>query len=198
MQRIYVDLETTGRDPAKHEIYEIAAIAIEDTVTEVTMVSSIHLTIKCSLLWAERGALEMSKYSQEQIKSFETTQGDAFNKFSAWLCSMRAQNDNKRAVLAGFNVGFDKDFLFVWFKRYSAYLLNHVSPYVIDIYPWAQSLHGLGLINSEKLKLSNVAEFFGVALPDAHTAMADIEASMQIAEKYMIPSLKTSKLLGGT
>jgi DNA polymerase-3 subunit epsilon len=186
---IILDTETTGTTPGKNEIYELAAVATTDDAAKV--VSTFHRLMSVDLIYSEPAALKMSKYSRSELLSFPCSQKQGNEDFTEWLVDLMKAFPGKKFTMAGYNVNFDKDMLYPWFRRFSGYLFNYFSYYPLDAYPFICGLFHLGKIQSENLKLSSVCAALGIKLDNAHEALADVLATRKIISKFLIPSLSS-------
>jgi len=110
----YFDVETTGFDPEKCGIHQIAfVIAIDGKVVER---HSINMRpFKDAIIMDE--ALEVTGITLEQINAYQTEK-DAYNKLIKIL-SRHVDKFNKidKLFQIGYNIGFDVQFLRAWFNR---------------------------------------------------------------------------------
>jgi DNA polymerase III epsilon subunit-like protein len=164
---LWLDSESTGVDCKRNAIIQIAAIDPEGNTF-------------CRNLRPHKGAiispeaLRVNGKTVEEISKYDEP-GDVIREFVRWL-------GGKKYVLAGYNVGFDKDFLFELFKMNGLFFGNYFSYYVIDAYYFAQAAHGLGKLKTTtgKLKLLDVYEAIFCTQFKAHDALDDIRATMKI------------------
>lgn len=175
---IFIDLETTGLDPDKHEIIEIGAILARQTsrankMPEVSFIEEIEIKIKPeSIETADPEALRINGYNESEWL-FATDLKQA-------LESIIKKSD--KAVLVGQNVSFDINFLERAFRKTS--LKNPFYFHSLDLVSIAYAkLSGKEGIN--KFTLWSLSEYFNIKNEKAHTAMADIRATFEIYKKLI-------------
>lgn len=149
---VFVDTETTGLDPCKHKVFEIAIIE-GDTLKEH------HWLFWVPLACADPGALRVNKL-YARLASLERTPGA---EIALEVCRLTL---NKTIV--GCNPAFDIRFL-------DEFCRAHGYPPAWDYTPvCVKSLVGGNLGLEPPFRTSEIAKVIGVPLPeDAHTALAD-------------------------
>lgn len=176
----YVDTETTGTDPGKHGIIQVAMI-IEigvDVVAEKEWVVRPHATVK-----VETEALDVNGHCLEEILGFPPP-SEVFGEMEKFL----GQHVNKfdrtdKLTPAGHNVGFDCNMLKSFWKRCgSDYYGSWFNWDAVDSLALLRYLKAFGLLPPlENLKLGTACKHFGIELgDDAHDALADIRATRKL------------------
>lgn len=146
MTLVFLDTETTGLDPDRHEVWEIA-YAVEDGPIQRSIV--VHQTAT-----ADAVALRMNHYWEIDQASLPMTR-------DATEFEEGARADLAGATLVASNPSFDTAFLRA---RWGCEPWHHRK---IDISTYALPLFG------EMLGLYKIAERLGVDAPD-HTAAQDV------------------------
>ena len=163
----FIDLETTGLDPACHEILEIGVIRVYgDTLKEVE-----HAEVRVRpgrIADADPDALRVNGYSPGAWK-------DAV-AIEVALARVAPLLDG--ALLAGHNVWFDRAFLDAAWRR------TDVAPpemdhHVLDTVTLVWPLCAVGLV--ESLSLLPVCERLGIDTDEPHRALADARRSLELA-----------------
>ncbi len=166
-----LDLETTGLDPEKNEILEIAVVRIDlDTLqildTYVTKTKPEHLET------AHPRALEVNGYNEKDwLSAISTKQAlqDIYPKLY-------------RCVPGGHNVDFDLRFLNAAYRKYGL-----PSPEFSDVHLDTQEI--AKLLKKQKrytgisVSLSAVAAYYGYTQPTPHRAYDDVMACIHILRK---------------
>ena len=160
-----LDTETTGLDPEKHEIIEIAIMRIDDGKREIW-----HTKISPqSVDSASPKALSINGYNDfEWINA--PTMKEALPKIKKQL---------RGCVLVGHNLDFDLAFLKKAYTDHSARGMGF--HYKIDTMALAyEHLAGIGL---NSLSLKSVCTFLGVSNEGEHTAEADVARCYEVFSK---------------
>jgi len=178
----FIDLETTGLDPARHEILEIGVIRVDArTLTELD--STDVRVCPTRLADADPEALRRNGYSPRRWE-------DAASLPEAldWVAPLLVG-----ATLAGHNVGFDRAFLEVAWRATGGPPpdLDH---HLLDTATLAWPLLAEGRIDS--LSLIAVCTALGIGLHDPHRALSDAERSLEIA-RQLLPGARARVLRTG-
>lgn len=179
--KVFYDLETTGTDPRKHSIHQIAGfIEINDEVVDkFNIYSRPHP--KAQL---DSGALRVCGVDSETILGYQPME-DAQKEFKAKLGAYIDPFDPKqKAWNVGFNIrAFDDVFLRAWFKQ--------CKDEFIGAWFWTDTLDVLVLaseylinrrVNMPSFKLKRVAMELGIVIdPDRiHDASYDVQLTREI------------------
>lgn len=179
MKVIWIDTETTGCDPIRNDIWQLAYI-FKEGEREVR-----RNTIECrpySMWNIDSKALEVSHTSIEYISSL-TSPWHSFSRLQYDLTHFINQYDTSdKAAVGGYNVAFDLNFLSWWFKKSGEkYGLGSFTDYtILDAAPLARQMRYLQYRNFRNTKLSTLCEYYEIPLDNAHNAMADADASMKL------------------
>lgn len=160
---IFVDLETTGVDLKNDRIVEICAIKYRKDKTKI----SIHKYFNPNRDVSPK-AEEIHGLSNESLKDYPTFQDSSQELFDFF----------NGCDIGGYNILlFDIPILFEEFSRSNKYL-NLFNINIIDSY---------NLMNKiETRKLNDIYKrFFGKDIEDAHSAVADVEATISVFEKQI-------------
>ncbi len=182
---LWIDTETTGLNPAKHGLRELAYILIIDGQEVKKDVLQIDpRTYKHKMIEIDNKALELSNITIEDFDNYDDS-AYAFDRFSTLLEYIDKEDKNDYFTLAGFNVKFDNDFLREWFDDNGDFDAEDFNSYfhykIIDVFPLVFNLKHLGLIDTKNDKLKTVCEYFNIPI-DAHNALSDIEATKNLYE----------------
>ena len=179
----WLDLETTGTNPQKHTIVQLAAaIEINGEIVD-TFNRWMQPLVGYDI---EEEALKVMGKTLQEISVGEDPLL-VYKDFYAFLAKYGyPKQKDKRYIPAGYNVRFDLDFLSQWFNDISegpyAYWdmlqFNGIDPCGTIISLWR-----LGKLPGLKdCKLATVCEFFGIPL-QAHDALSDLMATRTLARE---------------
>ena len=168
---VFIDVETTGLSPIRHEIIEVACLVADGHSFQ--LVGSFDAKIKPEHIeTAEPGALKVNGYSKSAWED-ALTQNDAL---------MKVANIAPSGVLVGWNIAFDWSFLDEAFDKRG--IIHKFDHHKIDAPSVVYAkLFRKGRFSS--LGLRKVAPFFGIKLDEIHTAKEDVRATYEIFKKLM-------------
>lgn len=110
----WLDLETSGINPKENGILEIGAIMEIDGKEVSTFQTYIRPDSRCVI---DPGALEVNGLTLDEIQSYPS-ESEAKRLFTDWLGQFIDKfNKNDKALIGGFNVHFDIDFLMAFWNR---------------------------------------------------------------------------------
>jgi DNA polymerase III alpha subunit (gram-positive type) len=172
---LWFDTETTGLNPVKNDIVQIAGIIeVDGEVVE-------KFNIKCqptSYDDVQPRALEVHGMTIDQIKQFQTAQ-------EGWchFITIIKKYKGVKLIPAGHNIPFDIKFLAQWFIKNGSKMniYDYLSKEVIDTLLIAKSIPK-HVLKTENHKLVTLAAHFDIPI-DAHDALSDIEATKEVYGK---------------
>ncbi len=155
-QLAFVDIETTGLEPHKHEIIEIAVITVDKTY---------HVKISPKFIeFADPRALEINGYTPEEwIDSIPS------NLVASELADLLS---NK--IIVGHNPKFDMSFI------RELWDVNGCAPYVSSRYIDTVQLAREHLPQCPQYKLDVIRRYLGWSLVGAHSALVDVEDTKRL------------------
>lgn len=204
-QYVFFDLETTGLDfpsqlevqeaPEQDEIIQIAAIATgrapdfqEVDRFEVKLYPSNH-----GLGRMERG-FERSGFKHRFDKNLWLSVGHpattGLKMFKEFLSrhvqvtrTSKTGGKYKIARVAGHNINsFDVNFLLAYAKKKSVFMpIEFRGLDTLSVIPW---LKMVGVKLPEVHTLGSLCEHYGIELKDAHDALADVSANVELARRF--------------
>jgi DNA polymerase-3 subunit epsilon len=177
VKMLWVDTETTGLDPVKNDIIQLAGIV------EIDGVVKEEFNIKCQPFDYETispQALETNKMNVEQLKMFQAPQ-IAYKQLVSILDKyVDKYNKADKFTPVGQNVQFDINFLRQFFvKNNNKFFGSYVDYHSIDLMALSGFFTIIGKIKPENLKLGTIAEIMKVEF-NAHDALEDIKATREI------------------
>lgn len=182
MKVFYLDTETTGINPVKNDIIQLAGIVeIDGQVLETIKLHCQPFDYSA----VESEALQCHGITLEQIKSFPDPRETYRDLIGVLGKYVNKYDRTDKFTLAGQKVGFDADFLKAFFeKNGDKYYGSWFNWRHVDLLAFTRILNYAGVLKTENDKLGTLAEMFGVSL-DAHDALEDIQATRTIL-KLMI------------
>lgn len=153
---IFLDIETTGLDPLRHEILEVAGIerSADPTVAD----STIHFARRINEWTADAKALEVNRYAErkEELRRLNLSDDVAKKRIEARF---------EGALIVGNNVQFDLRFIEIFLGGKTPW---YYAP--LDLKAYAAGMCGM----TEPASTKFIAELADVPLTkDAHSALAD-------------------------
>jgi DNA polymerase-3 subunit alpha len=167
---LYLDTETTGLAPAVNDVIQVACVPVIDGVTHRSFNEFCQ-----PLNWKsiDQAAIQIHGITEDRMKTFQHP-SELLKKLTEYLSSFGV-----KFILAGYNTNFDKSMMGAMFakngrsKDYSRFFLNETR----DAYARAKAIKDK--LKSQKLKLANLAEEFGIQI-NAHDALSDIFATIEV------------------
>lgn len=168
----WVDVETTGLDPTRHELLEVCVIRTTAGLEELSCYSSLVLPER--LDQAEPRALELVRYSPVEWAASAVSPSTAIRGVCLTLYD---------ATLAGHNVGFDRRFLQAAAER-AGVAWPRMDYHRLDTMALAWPLLAQGRVRS--LSLQALADALEVPRQGpAHRAEADVRTAIAVARELL-------------
>lgn len=179
---LYFDCETTGLDPIKNDIIQIAGII------EIDGIIKEEFDYKCQPVNMEnidQKSLDIHKITLEQLKSFQPHQSVYGALISLFDKYINKYNKKDKFIPAGYNVGFDVAFLFSFFEKHgNSYCGAYLDYHKLDPLPILLMLDIKGSLKLDSFKLEQICKTFEISIT-AHNALSDIQATREIIQKVM-------------
>ena len=178
MKLLWLDTETTGLLPYKHDIIQMSGIV--EIAGEVQEEFDYTLA-PINIADIQQSALDINGRTRHEILQFPDARQQLNNmcRLLDKYVTRTAKGDN--FILAGYNVTFDQDFLKNLFKKTGTVGVQGYFAYkVFDVYTLVFMLTYLDKIPTlENMKLTTMCAHFNIAL-DAHDSMNDIRATREL------------------
>lgn len=184
MNILFIDTETTGQNPNRNTLVEIAARLDVDGKTVDKFETKLFNPKSVTHL----GALKYNGLKLDDLTKMPV-EIEGLMKFLDWLLTLQ---DKYKGTLyiCGQNVGFDIRFIWAALSKYDIEGLDDIMGFkVLDTFGLALALHQVGKLQTKdnKLSLSDIAEGLGINLSgrNLHTAMADVDLVAEVLYKLL-------------
>lgn len=178
----WFDLETTGTNPQKNDVVELAyqIEANHGTSDKKVIEEGCFQMAPFNPENVSQGALDATGFTLVQVKAFEDPRMVHTQLCLAMDPHCNRYNRNDKMVLAGYNVSFDDAFFREFFKKagdkfYGSWFLPCRIDVMSEVAKW-QAISGVMLPN---FKLGTVCHHFGIDI-EAHKAASDINATREL------------------
>lgn len=175
---IFMDTETTGLDTDKCSPIQISVIIEEDGKIIDKWSSFVRPFIGASI---SMEALNIHGFSVAEINKFPDTQ-TVYMELVQFL--NKHIGSKEKAILGGYNVGFDRDMLRTFFKKHNNHKFDNYFDWrhldVLHIITPLQCLNILPELKNNKLE--TWCNHYGIDL-SAHDSASDIEATRELFYK---------------
>lgn len=176
----WFDLETTGLDPIRNDIWQIAfKIDVGDSFSgpydfRMRPIQPDNISEE---------ALAIGGVTREEVMSYPSA-AEVFEKIKKILRQYVDPFDKAdKYIPSGYNVAhFDCPFLREFFRKMGdKYYGSWFSNYPLDVFQLVISAHALVDEVLPKYRLADVCAYYGIALDKAHNARYDLEATRELA-----------------
>lgn len=170
----FIDIETTGTNPEKHEIIELACVLVdEDDKGGYKIIDEFEMKIKPTHLeTAEQDALRINGYND----------GDWLFAYNLAEAMGHLAKKCDGTVMVAQNISFDYSFIVKAF--HAAGIADPFFYAKLDTIPMAYLKHR----DNPRLTtytLRSLCDFYGIKNTQAHTALADTRATFEVFKMLM-------------
>lgn len=188
---LWIDTETTGLEVEKHGLREVACLVEIDNVVVDEFSFNIDTTTYKNEKYISKYVRKAMGVTEDKLSEYNSSavQIDYFISKIKKYTDLDDKND--KFIMAGFNVGFDFDFIEDWFKDNLNYVdFDYSFGYQkIDVLELVRNFKYLDLFETKNNKLETLCKYFNIEI-DAHKALSDIKATKELhsvlAHKYVI------------
>jgi len=175
---VFVDTETTGLDPRRHELIELAYIRVnqswipgEKPVFEELYEWSVKVRPE-HIVTADPVSLKVAGYSPDEWRTADDVL-TALQEFS---------DGTQGAIMVAHNVAADAAFIDTALSTHG--MQNKMHYHRLDTVSMAYAkLHGAPDVH--RFSLAELCKYFGIINPDPHSALADARACFELFKKLM-------------
>lgn len=184
---VFFDLETTGLDPQRDTIIQIAAIAVDQSLSEL---EHFEVKIRFDVESASPTALQLNSFEPGIWEEQAVTELEATRLFSAFLkrhATIRREGKRGKpfyvAQLVGHNATtFDGPFIRAFYKRLEKFFPGSLNVLCTLFRAQWYFLENAFLKAPKNYKLQTLCSYFGIEHSDeqAHDALADVRATVAL------------------
>jgi DNA polymerase-3 subunit epsilon len=182
----YIDVETTGLDPKKHALREVAVIIEIDGKIKEKQLFKINPFLYNKKVEVDADALKISGLTIEDLE--EDSYQHPIIQIVRFVDLLEKYSFNKqeekvhRYQIIGYNIAFDIGFLKEWFYDTDLYHFSNIFDHKsICVFELVKHLKYMGVIKTHNDKLPTLCEKYNIPL-NAHNALDDIEATKELYE----------------
>lgn len=179
---LWFDVETTGLSAYHNDIVELAyQLQVGNEIVQERCVCMAPFDITK----VQDKALAIHNRTVEEIAEYPSPTEVYQLVLQDWGKWVNKFDKKDKMYVAGYNVGFDLEFLVQHAKKCNdKYLGSWINYKRLDVLDLVYRLDFEGVINLPNNKLSTVAQYFGVEI-QAHNALSDINATRQLNDILM-------------
>ena len=184
-----VDTETTGLDPRKHDLIQVAVIPLNDFYRPRSDIMPFTMKLKPrNIKTAQAEAIRTSRADLTNLMLHGVDYYDAADLFDRWYNEILKVSPNKRIMPLAHNWPFDRDFLREWLtpEGFDLYFSGHYrDSMVAAMYLNDRAEHHTEVYPNPKMKLTYLCTHHGINLDNAHDAIADAVAAAELYKRFL-------------
>lgn len=185
-----VDTETTGLDPEKHEILEIAIVPLNRNfeVNHNYVIFNMTMAPRKPLDQIDQKAMDVNKLDLARIINSSVPSASAVDIFETWFENLGLK-PGKQIIPLAHNWPFDRGFIIDWMgplhydKYFSRYYRDNI-PIANFMNDRANAVDGFEVVFPQQA-LQKMANKLGVENPSPHRAIGDAVTAARIYCKLM-------------
>ena len=185
MKQLFLDIETTGFSREWNEIIELAAVLYDSDRKE--MLDSFHMYAKPTR-GIPANITELTGITNEKVANCKP-EWEMMLMFCDWFDSHHID-----AIIGHNCKAFDLQFIKAKSDKYSLHW-NGDRINVIDTLALARQMKKKGTLPTENLKQVTIGQYYGINY-EAHSALADVRALIQIYNKMIEGEIPKRSTLG--
>jgi len=188
-QFVWVDTETSGLEPARHRVVEIAVVVTDSELNDIEVYETKIKLSAQDRVWAEPKALEVNGYTDEEWATAPENSRDIWR---------RVHEMTRQRNFAGQNPVFDDGFVRAELGRWG--MKGYWFRRMLDTQPFGQIIGRSHNLRNEKGTITNslvpVYDALGGPVLPAHRAMGDVRRAIFVYDHFrrMYEDARTSGL----
>lgn len=176
---LFIDTETGGLNPYKHDLLSLAAVVWENKL----ILDTFEVFISRDNYSVSPKAMEVNQISLDELRQKGVPEPDALQKFIEFIKTHFSLNEP--ITIAGHNIAFDIQFLKQIFYRNEVDMYAYFSYRTIDTASILRYLYLKGTIHEEVFSLDKALNYFQISAPVRHEALADAFLTAQLFSKLL-------------
>lgn len=171
MNTLFIDVETTGLDPDRNSVIQIACSYYSGTQLVTSFEGKFPIRPNTIV---DLGALQVNKFKYDELPNFH----DSINQLVEFLLKL-PQNREDPMLFAGHNVAFDILALKKLLKSYNIEGVDRLFSYrVVDTSTIGEFLRQSGVIKLTRMSLANLAKALEIEVDETKTHKADYDIEL--------------------
>lgn len=174
MKLLFIDTETGGTDEYENSLLSIALVHWENKKT----LDKLEIFIKEENYNTTKEAMNLNKLNLEEIKKVGLERDIAVKEINKFISK---NFGDEKAIICGHNVNFDIRFLKQLYKKSNDDYKKYFSYRSLDTASIFKFLTLAGKFRNNSINsLDDAINYFKISFENRHSAMADIEKTIQV------------------
>lgn len=191
---LYADVETTGLNPSRHGIIQIAVIAEVDGEEVDSMALDVR-PLPDDVI--ETAALRVNGKTHEEIKGYPPAESVKSMLEEFLGHRVDRYNSSDKFALVAYNASFDDDFLRAWFKKLGdSFYGSWIWWPPVDAAVLAMMRLGDRRAEMPNFKLATVAKELGIEVDEeqTHDALYDVRLAREVFVRSRVQDTKPARI----